>query len=59
MYRDLREPGTGKLLCRYDPERRLLEFVRRGTTTVVKLEDFEKENAHERQDTSLRAPVVA
>jgi hypothetical protein len=37
MYLDIREPGTGKLLCRYDPQRRLLEHRRRGVVTVTDL----------------------
>lgn len=37
MYIEIREPSTGKLLCRYDPQRRLLEHRRRGVTTVTDL----------------------
>lgn len=37
MYIEIREPGSGKLLCRYDPQRRLLEHRRRGVTTVTDL----------------------
>lgn len=36
---DIREPHTGKLLCRFDPERRLLEFRRRGVKTLIALID--------------------
>ena len=44
----LREPGTGKLLARYDPERDIIEFQRRGIKTVVDLRQV-KESASERQ----------
>jgi len=33
----VREPQTGKLLCRVDPNRQLLEIVRRQRRTVVDL----------------------
>ena len=44
----LREPGTGKLLARYDPERDIIEFQRRGIKTVIDLQQV-KESANERR----------
>jgi len=38
---DVREPVTGKLLFRYDPERNLIEIQRRGVVTVVDLTHWE------------------
>lgn len=38
---DVREPVTGKLLFRYDPERNLIEIQRRGVVTVVDLNHWE------------------
>ena len=44
----LREPGSGKLLARYDPERDIIEFQRRGIKTVIDLQQV-KESANERR----------
>jgi len=41
MFVDVREPVTGKLLFRYDPERNLIEIQRRGVVTVVDLNYWE------------------
>lgn len=43
MYIEIREPASGKLLCRYDPERRLLEHRRRGVVTITDLAALEPE----------------
>jgi hypothetical protein len=40
MYLDIREPQTGKLLFRFDPERDLVEVQRRGVKTVVDLAEY-------------------
>lgn len=37
---EIREPGTGKLLCRIDPVRQLLEIRRRGVVTVIDLRTY-------------------
>jgi len=37
---EVREPGTRKLLFRYDPTRGKVEVERRGVRTVVELEKF-------------------
>jgi len=40
---EIREPGTGKLLCKYDPQRELLEFVRERThRTVIDLKRYRR-----------------
>lgn len=36
-YVEIREPGSEKLLCKYDPERQLLEFQRRGVRSLIDL----------------------
>lgn len=40
QWEDVRDPGTGKLLCKYDAGRGLLEFQRRGQQTVIALDEF-------------------
>lgn len=37
---DIHEEGTGKLLCRYDPQRQLLEHVRRRVKTLTDLTQY-------------------
>jgi len=37
---EIREPGSGKLLCKYDPERELLEIVRRRVRTIIDLKQY-------------------
>ncbi len=40
-YIDVREPHTGKLLFRYDPERRIIEIQSRGVKTTVDLTRYD------------------
>ena len=40
QWEDIRDPDTGKLLCKYDADRGLLEFQRRGQQTVIALTEF-------------------
>lgn len=37
---DIRDPGTQKLLCRYDPHHDLIEIAERGRATVVDLKQY-------------------
>jgi hypothetical protein len=37
------DPDTGKLLCKYDPKRGILEFVRRKKPTIIDLKNYSKE----------------
>jgi len=39
---DIREPITNKLLARFDPQRDILEVVRRGVKTVVDLTQYKE-----------------
>ena len=39
---DFRENGTNKLLARYDPNRAILEIVRRGIRTVFDLTQYDE-----------------
>lgn len=39
-WQEVREPGTQKLLCLYDPARGLLWFRRRGVDTLIDLRRF-------------------
>ena len=41
VWLEIREPGSGKLLCKYDPHRELLEFVRRRVRTIVDLKQYQ------------------
>lgn len=44
VWRDIREPITRRLLCRYDPARRLLQIKRSGGDVVlVDLEELDRE----------------
>jgi len=43
---EIREQGTARLLCRYDPERRLVEIVRRGVKTVVDLTEYDEKDCN-------------
>ena len=57
-YQDVRQPVTGTLLFRYDPDRMLIEIVQRQVKTVIDLADYQapesaKEIASERQDECL------
>jgi PAB1-binding protein PBP1 len=40
---EIREPGSGWLLARYDPKRDLLEIQRRGVKTVVDLSSVKEQ----------------
>ncbi len=40
VWLDIREPGTNKLLLRYDPERAIIEVRRRGRTTLIDLTKY-------------------
>lgn len=42
MWIDLREPGTDKLLARFEPGRELLEIQRRGVKTVIDLRQYQE-----------------
>jgi hypothetical protein len=54
MYKDVRDV-RGKRLCRYDPERRLIEIQRRGEKTVVDLTQYDdEESASERPESQGR-----
>lgn len=44
-FREVREPHTGRLLFRYDPERCLIEIQQRRIKTLVDLTQFERETA--------------
>lgn len=43
---DIRDPATNKLICRIDPERKLLEFKHKRHKTIVDLRQYrgEKKN---------------
>ena len=45
---DVREPGSGKLLFRYDADRDIIEVQRRGVKTVVDLRQIRSDK--ERHD---------
>ena len=38
---EIRQPGTNRLLCRYDPERQLVEIQVRRVQTVVDLTQYQ------------------
>lgn len=40
MWVEIREPGTNKLLLRYDPERGIIEIRRRGRITLIDLRKY-------------------
>jgi len=40
MWLEIREPGTNKLLLRFDPERGILEVCRRGRVTLIDLTKY-------------------
>lgn len=37
MFKEVRQPGTGKLLFRIDPDRQLIEIQDRGVKTLIDL----------------------
>jgi hypothetical protein len=41
MYIEIRDPHSGKLLCRYDPDRALLEFQHKHAKTIVDLTQYQ------------------
>ncbi len=45
---EIRDPYTGKLLCRFKRDRLLLELKRGRVKTVVDLRQYEKERDEER-----------
>ena len=46
MWITIKEPRTNWILARYDPERGLLEFQRRGVKTLVDLKEIEGEQVN-------------
>ncbi len=56
MFIEVREPGTGKLLFRFDPERDLIQIARRGVVTVVDLSQY---RPAERRNDLPAAPATA
>jgi hypothetical protein len=49
-FTDVREPGSGHLLFRYNAARDLVEIVRRGVRTVVDLAWYRTQSATERHE---------
>lgn len=55
MFQELRDPATGHLLGRYDPERELLELMNRVRKHLVLFDLTEiKQSALERREGSAR-----
>lgn len=52
-WREVRQPVTQKLLCQYDPVRRLLWFRARGVDTIIDLESLDI-RTKTNEDVSLR-----
>lgn len=46
---EVRDPATGKLILRYDPDRELVETARRGRSVVTDLRR-ERERAQEAEE---------
>jgi len=42
VFTEVREPYTGKLLFRFDPERDLIEIQDRGQKTIIDLSQFRR-----------------
>lgn len=40
---EVREPHTGWLLFKYDPQRGIIQVQRRGIVTIVDLKEYEQE----------------
>jgi hypothetical protein len=57
MFREIREPGTGWILCRFDPDRMLLEFQRRKVRTLVDLTQYLPDDTEEVDNTTDRARI--
>jgi hypothetical protein len=49
VWRDVREPHTGKLLFRYCPRRHIIEIQVRGVKTVVDLMQYNDDNVESKQ----------
>lgn len=47
---EIREPGSNKLLCKYDPARAILQFQRRQIKTIVELSQYQEGVAYEHTD---------
>jgi len=45
MWHEIRQSGTNKLLCRYDPERNLIEVAHRGEKTIIDLSEYAPHSA--------------
>ena len=58
VFREVREPGTGKLLCRLDVERQLLEIQRRGIKTLIDLTQYREQQDNEPLDNSPDDAIV-
>lgn len=43
-WHEVREPGTGWLLFRFDPERDLIEIKRRDAVTTVDLNEYRNQH---------------
>lgn len=58
-YVEVREPGSEKLLFRFDPARDIIEVQRRGVKTLVNLREI-KENAcvRRREERAGQQPEV-
>ena len=54
MWVDIREPHTGRLLCRYDANRRIIEFQERKVKTVVDLTQYEAPESAKESDSERR-----
>ena len=46
---DVREPGSGKLLFRFDLDRGIIQVQRRGVVTLIDLSEF-RQSDKERQE---------
>lgn len=50
VFREVREPVTGRLLFRYDPERELIEICERRQVVVVDLTAYRSGEALDNQN---------
>ncbi len=48
MFVDVRDPHDGRLLCRYDADRQLLEFQHRKVKTLIDLTQYRTPERPER-----------
>jgi hypothetical protein len=44
MFREVREPITGRLLFRFDPERDLIEYQERNMRVIIDLTQYRDNN---------------